>query len=206
MKIYENLDLQDLENEIWKIIENYPDYKISNLGRIKSFKKWHGTNERILKQCKNDIDIESGYFQVNLYKDGKSKPKLIHILEFENFNNYKLKENECVHHIDLNPENNNLNNFQLKTKSEHNSLHNKGKIFSGEHRKKISETRKKKFKSGEFNHKKENNPNFKIINQRIIDIKSDIEKEILTQRHMAKKHGVSQITISRIKTGKIDLI
>jgi len=40
----------------------------------------------------------------------------------------KLKRNEHVHHIDFNPQNNNLSNLQLLSSSEHEQLH--GKIVS----------------------------------------------------------------------------
>jgi hypothetical protein len=70
VKIYENLDLQNLDGEIWKIIEEYPDYRVSNFGRVKSFKNCRGTNERILKQ--NEY---GGYFCVYLCKNGILNPK-----------------------------------------------------------------------------------------------------------------------------------
>jgi len=62
--------------EIWKNIKNFPDYMVSNLGRVKSFKKWRGTNERILTPGKD----KDGYLYVNLYKNRKEYPKTIHRL------------------------------------------------------------------------------------------------------------------------------
>ncbi len=50
-------------DEEWKYIENYPDYQVSNLGRVKSFKKWRGVNERILKPRKN----KQGYLYILIY-------------------------------------------------------------------------------------------------------------------------------------------
>ncbi len=94
MEIYENLDLNDLDGEIWKEVDGYDgDYFISNFGRVKSFKK---LPEKIISPCKDSY----GYFQVHLCNNGKRKNKFIHILLFESFNNYKLKKNECIHHID----------------------------------------------------------------------------------------------------------
>jgi len=215
--------------EVWKIIEDFPDYQVSNFGMVKSLKFG---KERILKQIKNN----KKYFGINLSKNGKQKFKLIHSIIFETFNNYKLKDNECVHHIDFIKENNFLGNLKLMTIPEHHSLHNKGKIFSEEHRNnisknhadfkgkivseetkiKISKTKKEKFKSGELNNKKENNPMFGIHRygkdnpnfgkgiekEKRVNIKIDIEKG-LTQIKIAKKYGVSQSTISNIKTEKI---
>ena len=105
--------------EIWKNIKDFPDYMISNLGQIKSlkFKK-----EKILEQSKNS----SGYFSMCLSKNNKSETKQIHHLVYEIFNNYKLKDDECVHHDDKNKENNYYKNLIKMTLSEHSILHNSG--------------------------------------------------------------------------------
>jgi len=196
IEIFKNLDLQNLENETWKTIKDFPDYQVSNLGRIKSLKFG---KERILKQRKNN----KGYFRVDLYKNGEKENKLIHRLVFE-IHIKKLEDGYDAHHIDFNPENNDMNNFIKMTKSEHRKIHmiginhskEKNPMFGKQHsektKKKMSETRKG-----------ENNSNFKLTNQKIIDIQSDIEKGNLSQRKIAKKHGVCRMTISNIKTGKL---
>lgn len=54
-----------------------------------------------------------------------------------------------VHHIDGNKSNNDLNNLKVMTVSAHHSLHQKGKKFSEDHKKKLSENccmRKLKYK------------------------------------------------------------
>jgi hypothetical protein len=117
MKSYENLDINDLENEIWKVCYDFPDYFISNLGRIKSTKF---NKEKILKQNKN----KNKYLTINLCRNGKQKNKDVHILVFEIFNNYKLKNDECIHHKDKNKENNYYNNLKLMIKSNHTSVRN----------------------------------------------------------------------------------
>jgi len=55
MKIYENLDINDLNGEIWKIIIDFSNYQISNLGRIKRVihDRWNH-KLKILKQQKNN--------------------------------------------------------------------------------------------------------------------------------------------------------
>lgn len=107
--------------EVWKVIDDFPDYQISNLGKVKRVipDRWNH-KLKILNQSKN----KNHYF-INLWKNGKKKQKQIHILVYETFNNYKLKNNECVHHIDENPENNILKNLKLMTKYNHNVFHNK---------------------------------------------------------------------------------
>jgi hypothetical protein len=226
MKIYENLNINDLNGEIWKVVEEYPEYQVSNFGRVKSFIKWNGTNKRIMKQQKR-----GKYFQVDLWKNGKRKIKKVHRLVFENFIE-KLEEGYDAHHINGDEKDNFVENLESKEHREHTIDHHKGTHYSEETKKKISETRKEKFKNGELNFKGEkhplfgrhhsektrklmskskkgeNHPNFGkgIPNQKIIDIHTDIEKKIYTQREIAKKHKVCQNTISRIKTGKIKIL
>ena len=62
-----------MEKEIWRNIKDYPDYQVSNMGRVKSLKFG---KEKILKNNK----VSSGYLQVNLSKDGKQKTYYIHRL------------------------------------------------------------------------------------------------------------------------------
>lgn len=83
--------------EIFKDIEGYPGYQISNLGRVKSFRM---KNPRILKTEENN----SGYVMVALYKD-KQYYKLIHRLMCIAFlpNPDNLP---CVNHKDENKHNN----------------------------------------------------------------------------------------------------
>lgn len=96
--------------EEWKDIKGYEGlYKISNLGRVKSFQ---GVKERILKS-----NIQNcGYEYVVLAMNGKFKTKNIHRLVAEIFipnpNNYKE-----INHIDENKHNNNVNNLEWCTRS-----------------------------------------------------------------------------------------
>jgi len=211
MKIFKNLDLQDLDGEIWKVIKDFPDYSVSNLGRVKSF-KYDKINGKIRKQQKSDKHLF-----LRLCKNGKQKNKKIHILEFEFFNNYKLKEDECVHHIDFNPENNILNNLIIMPKSEHIKLHMTGKVFSEKHKNKMSENHigmKGKYHSKETKklmsisriisgkQKGENNPSHKLTEEQVIQIKLLLKEGILTQQEIADIFGVDRKTISNIKTGR----
>ena len=68
-------------NEIWKEIEGYPNYIISNMGRIKSLNYRRTGKEKIIKGSKNN----SGYLSVTLSKKGKMNPYLIHRLVAQAF-------------------------------------------------------------------------------------------------------------------------
>lgn len=90
--------------EIWRDIEGYHDYQVSNLGRVKSLK--YG-KEKILRGCKDS----DGYLLINLWKDGKKKSYKIHRLVASAFldNPNNLPE---VNHIDEDKTNNCVSNLE----------------------------------------------------------------------------------------------
>lgn len=111
--------------EIWKTIEDYPNYQVSNLGRVKSLarewivgignKRFH--DEMILKLHNK----KRGYKDVCLFKNGKRKYYFVHRLVAQAF--ILNPENKPEpNHIDGNPSNNKVNNLEWVTKSE-NRLH-----------------------------------------------------------------------------------
>jgi hypothetical protein len=94
--------------EIWKDIKGYEGlYQVSNFGNIRNKR----TNKiKIPYKCKN------GYMYVSLYKNNKSKNKLIHRLVAETF--FKNKNNYTdVNHIDGNKLNNKIENLEFCTRS-----------------------------------------------------------------------------------------
>lgn len=101
--------------EIWKDIPNYEGlYQISNLGRIKSLKRYvknkHGkriVKEKILTNYING----TGYYAVNLRKECGIDIKRVHRLVAESFipNPNNLPQ---VNHIDGNKLNNNIENLE----------------------------------------------------------------------------------------------
>lgn len=98
-------------NEIWKDVKDYEGiYQVSSLGRVKSFAKWRGTNERILK---GGVD-EYGYQNVILFKKKVRKTRTVHQLVAESFLNHSPNGYELVvNHIDLNPKNNCVANLEI---------------------------------------------------------------------------------------------
>lgn len=89
--------------ELFRIIEEFPNYQISNLGNIKNKR---GELLVIGKRISN-----SGYIQVRLYKNGKYYYRYIHrlmaIAFLPNPNNYRT-----VNHINGNKMDNRIANFE----------------------------------------------------------------------------------------------
>ena len=102
--------------EIWKTIEGYKKYQISNLGRVKSlcFGK-----EKILKNCEN----ANGYLHVTLKNKTNKKTKKIHQLVAIAFLNHK----PCGHKLVVNHKNfikkdNRVENLEIVTQRENGNL------------------------------------------------------------------------------------
>lgn len=110
--------------EVWKDIPGYKGfYKVSDKGRVLSVERkakikngfFRRVSKRILKQ-RFDKD---GYYFLNLNKNGKHKPCLVHTLIAMAFLNHKPDGlTIVVDHIDNNKNNNCLDNLQLITHRE----------------------------------------------------------------------------------------
>lgn len=101
------------EKEIFREIDGFPDYEVSNLGRVCSFK---GKYPKILKPRKNSC----GYLYVILYTGGKGVRKTIHRLVAEAFVPNPENKPE-VNHIDEDKKNNVAENLEWVTRRENNN-------------------------------------------------------------------------------------
>ena len=134
-----------MEEEIWKEIEWFDNYQISNLGRVKNIKF-----DRYVKPLLDN----KGYLTVNLYKNGKMKRLLLHRLISIAF--IPNPENKpCIDHINTDRLDNRIENLRWCTQKEnHNnplSIVNhgnasRGRIVSEEQKKNQSEKMKGRFK------------------------------------------------------------
>lgn len=104
--------------EVWKSVHDWPGYEVSNLGRVRSFKKkvkgqiaWAITEkpQRILKPS-----LGSGYRQVNLSHNGETQCHRIATLVLEAFVGPKSSNMEGCHK-DCNKTNNRLDNLRYDT-------------------------------------------------------------------------------------------
>ena len=84
----------------------YPDYLVSNKGRVKSLKYYRGTHFRMLSQHPDN----DGYLQVTLYP-GKYVKAKVHHLVAEAFCKGKSKEKRWALHKDGNNQNNRASNI-----------------------------------------------------------------------------------------------
>lgn len=99
--------------EIWKDIPGFEGlYQASDLGRIKSFIEWNGTNVRILNCGRNN-----GYLVVVLSKNGIKKMYRVHRLILETFIGPCPKGMECRHLNGIRTDNR-LCNLRWGTRSE----------------------------------------------------------------------------------------
>jgi hypothetical protein len=97
-------------DEIWKPIDGYDGYEISNLGRVKSYKV-DKINGRILKPTKST----KGYLQLDISLDGRKRQHRVHLAVHRlvamafipNPNNLPQ-----VNHKDENKENNCVENLE----------------------------------------------------------------------------------------------
>lgn len=145
-----------MKKEIWKDIIGYEGlYQVSNLGRVKSLERYSSCGrklkEKILKQGINN----DGYCYVNLYKEGVVKTFKTHRLVCQAFipnpQNYP-----CVNHKDENPSNNTIENLEwcsytyninygLRNERASKAISKalKGRVFSQDHKYKLSKVQRK---------------------------------------------------------------
>ena len=103
-----------MEEEIWLDVKDFPDYKISNFGNVKSFKR----GEKLLSP--NPHKYPNGiYYSICLYNDGKRHDRKLHRLVASTF--IPNPENKpCIDHLNRNPSDNHVSNLRWVTALENN--------------------------------------------------------------------------------------
>lgn len=126
------------DKEIWKDIEGYEGkYQVSNMGRVRSLKKWVPNGERFVE---NVTIMEpqlgtNGYLNVYLSMHQKKKRFYIHRLVAMAFLE-KPEGCNCVNHLDYDFTNNEATNLEWCTQgdnvrySAHRMRHRKSKAYS----------------------------------------------------------------------------
>lgn len=102
-----------LEGEVWKQIPDYPNYLISNLGRV-----YGGTQNRIDNGSLND----KGYRMIDLYNDnGRKRVRISHLVAAAFCKGYEAKKH--IHHINRKRNDDRAINLLPCTPAEHRAIH-----------------------------------------------------------------------------------
>ena len=100
-------------NEIWRKIEGFEKYEVSNLGRVRSLDYKHTGETKVLRPILNRY----GYLRINLYKNSKLCSRSIHRLVAQAFI-LNPENKQQVNHIDANKQNNIVSNLEWCTNLE----------------------------------------------------------------------------------------
>lgn len=160
--------------EIWRKIPGFTKYEASDLGNIKTF-NWKGSGqERVMKPARD----ASGYLRTVLIDDeGRKRTVKVHRIIASTFLINELNKPE-VNHLNAVKDDNRVVNLEWATRQEN------------------------------LNHSKENNLQRvlkgseignSILNEDIVrSIRKEYKPRIVTQRMLAKKHGVDWTTIKDV--------
>jgi hypothetical protein len=108
-----------MEEEIWKTIEEFPDYQVSNLGRVKG-----GRWGNIFK----GVYDKDNYKRISIYDvNKKQKTKAIHRLVATTFISNPLNK-PCVDHINRIKDDNRIDNLRWVTHKENEDNKKRGKV------------------------------------------------------------------------------
>ena len=106
-------------------LEEYPNYEVSNFGRVRSLNYDHTGKPKVLKPgC--IVKPNGTYYNVQLWKCKKSYYRRVHRLVLSSFCSKDYFKGAVVDHMDSTPSNNKLNNLRWITQQENvSTLHYK---------------------------------------------------------------------------------
>lgn len=179
---------------MWKVIENYPRYEISDFGEVRVTK-----NNKLLKKS---VDAR-GYYKVTLVNDYERKTVFVHRLVAMAFvsNPNNLSQ---VNHIDEDKQNNNSDNLEwcdvtyncnYGTRNQRISDAHKNKTFSAEHMQKLSESQRGE-KNSMYGRRYEDSPRARAI------ICVETQQEYLTCKEASEKTGISRTSLCNCLQGR----
>lgn len=174
--------IRDLWNEEWKIIQfdekisKKEKFKISNYGRIINFKQEH-------KPYFKNETYTNGYASISLKQaeNGKSTARYVHKLVAQHFLEKENDDKIFVIHLNYDKTDNSLKNLKWATKREK-ELH--------------------QFKNPLFIKSRENITYGKLSIGKVKIIKRQLKNNRTRLTMIAKRFGVSDMQIHRIKSGE----
>ena len=163
--------------ENWKAIAGFPGYYVSDMGRVRSWKKHRGrAGPRLLNFGK----LKRGHLTANLYRHGRGLCMTVHRLVLNAFVGPRPAGLQC-RHLNGNPADNKLKNLRWGTSRENAADRTK----HGRHYKpRGSEVGTSKLKTSD-----------------VLRIKRLLYVRVLLQREIGVLLGVSPSCISSINTG-----
>lgn len=172
-----------IEEEIWKDIDGYPGYEVSNMGRVKSLVKAYRREDKILSGTPNT----TGYVLVQLYPEPcKRKSLLVHRLVMITFQPNPMMDELHVNHKDLNTSNNKMSNLEWVTEEE-NSKH---------YWRTADISERLPTPSGEDHHLAV------LTDKEVLEIRTLYsEGNYISKRSLARHYGVSEGTLRQILKG-----
>lgn len=169
--------MSDIDGEEWRVIPNFPDYAISNMGRVKRLTTRKGARGgRILKPC----DCR-GYAYVVFGTRADKKTFRVHRLVAEAFIGPAPEGRTHVNHINFIRSDNRVSNLEWTSHLEnmrHSQRHGRLKPPKGE----------KHWCS-------------KLSDKDVENIRAEYKAGGVTQISIAKKYGVGGSTVGQILTG-----
>lgn len=165
-------------SEIWKIIEEFPDYEASNQGRVRRAKEGGNHFCKVGRILRPQV-AKNGYLFVNLFKEKVAYRRSIHRVVCTTFNGPPPSIYHEVGHLDGSRTVNCADNLKWCTRKEN---HADKKIHG------TSQTGQR-------------NGNSKLLDEQVIQILN----EDGNQSSIARKFGVSQTTVWRIKSRRHSL-
>lgn len=170
--------------ETWIEIHDFPNYMISNHGRV-----WRQEKETIFKngvkrtfkeQYISICYTKTGYCIVRLSNNGVKKTKYIHRLVAEHFIENKLNKPE-INHIDGDKKNNRFSNLEWCTSKE-NKIHGwKNKLYNPH-----------------SNMQGENHGNHKLKEKEVIEIRRLYDNRMKTLKELSLMFKTPNSTIQKI--------
>ena len=123
LNLKRNLMMKKNFNEVWRQIEDYPDYEVSNLGRVKRNK-----DNLILS-----LRPSPKHLNVSIKQERRWVRIWVHRLVAKAFPEIcgKWFEGCHVHHLDKNPLNNRADNLVICTRKEHDAYHHDDRVEAG---------------------------------------------------------------------------